>query len=177
MDDHPIVLQQGVESLTVSKLRDQAEVVGVECPRQSCVLWGLPEHQEGVEAKLEVPEPQPEQHRAQSRQDAGVYGHDWRLEFAGVSAEEHDGENEDPAHPHQKAPFLSAPEAAQHVAERHGVIQVLPDVLKFIPVRENQQVDECARAKDSRRLDAESPAAHRMPWPLALPDCAGVTDG
>ena len=85
MDDHPVVLQQGVQALAISELRNEGEVVWVEGPGQSCVLWLFPQQQEGVQSELELPEIQSEKHGAEGGEDAAVYRHDRRFQTSGIA--------------------------------------------------------------------------------------------
>ena len=64
MDDHPVVLEQGIQSLTVGELGDQSEVIGIEGPGQAEILRGFAQEEKGVEAKLEIPEIEAEEHGA-----------------------------------------------------------------------------------------------------------------
>ena len=137
MDGHPIVLKKRVKTLPVSKLRKRSKVVSAGGPWEPKVVGGLPEQHEGVESQLEISEVDAQQHHAEESFDSAEHRHDFSLPVVGPPENEQ-CEHVVPEHPEEKSAFLSAPKRTEHEAHRHGVVQVLPDVLKLVPVPEEQ---------------------------------------
>ena len=141
MNGHPIVLKKWVESLSISELRKRRKVVCASGPRQSQVVGRFSQKQKWIEAKLEVPEVNSQQHDAEEGLNGAQHGHHFPLPRIGTAQDEQ-RQHVVPEHPKQESAFLSAPKCAQHKAHGHFVVQVLPDVLELIAMPKEQHENQ-----------------------------------
>src|SRR5579872_5814023 len=161
MDRHPVILQQGIETLAILELRE-AKVICALHKRQVHGPIHLPGKDKRIEADLITEEIHSDDHRGEANMNEADHGHDRAFPFTGL-ADEDQAEYPDPDRPKQKTSLLRLPNARKKILQGHRPARMFPGKVVFEKMVRYDIDDGQQYAEDRCNVDVESAPRHPSP--------------